>query len=102
MTSVTRKKRPDGGQEPIPDFGSEALGEQEVQVLQAHFLDFRTTLPIQWLLDLRRKHLEVCDGFPVAVHGPWRDRIALEEAETWYSFHHTTHLNGSAYTRGSE
>ena len=102
MTTVTGKNRPDGGYQPIPDFGSEALGEQEVQLLQARFFDFHTILPIQPLPDLRRKHLEVRDGFPVAVHGSWRDCIALEEAETWFSFHHTTRLDGSAEAGGSE
>ena len=102
MTAVTGENSPDGSHQPIPDFGPEALGELEVMVFQACSLDLHTILPILMLPDLRGIQLEIRDGPRVAVHGSWRDCVAVEEAQPRYSLHHSTRLDRAADTRSPQ
>ena len=71
MTAVTGENNPVGSHQPIPDFGPEALGQQEV--FQACPFDLHSILPIHMLPDLRGVQLEISDGPPLAFRGSWRD-----------------------------
>ena len=56
----------------------------------------------QQSVSTRCVRFEVANGFPVAVHRPRCHCVALEKAETRYSFDHSARLDGSAESWGSD